>query len=63
MMRDDDRYWKAGIFYVNRDDASLFLPERFGIGWTLNWARPAAWLLTGVLVLVIVAFVVMALLV
>lgn len=63
MMRDDDRYWKAGIFYVNRDDASLFLPERFGIGWTLNWARPAAWALTIALVLVIAAFVVAALLV
>lgn len=63
MARDDDRYWKAGIFYVNRDDASLFLPERFGIGWTLNWARPAAWALTIVLVLAIAAFVVMALLV
>lgn len=21
----------------------MFLPERFGIGWTLNFARPAAW--------------------
>ena len=38
---DDDRYWKFGVFYCNPDDASLFLPERFGVGWTLNWARPA----------------------
>ncbi|HJI80364.1 MAG TPA: DUF5808 domain-containing protein [Eggerthellaceae bacterium] len=22
---------------------SLFLPERFGFGWTINLARPAAW--------------------
>ncbi len=40
---DDDRYWKLGIFYWNRDDASLFVPERFGIGWTVNLGRPAAW--------------------
>lgn len=33
---DDDRYWKFGVFYCNPDDASLFLPERFGVGWTLN---------------------------
>lgn len=39
----DDEHWKLGLFYVNRDDASLFLPERFGIGWTMNFARPAAW--------------------
>ena len=37
---DDDRYWKFGVFYCNPDDASLFLPERFGVGWTLNWGAP-----------------------
>ena len=43
LLVDDDRYWKFGVFYFNPDDASLFLPERFGVGWTLNWARPAVW--------------------
>lgn len=57
MPRDDDRFWKLGIFYVNRDDASLFLPERFGIGWTINWGRPGAWVLMLALVLVTIAFV------
>lgn len=40
---DDDDHWKLGVFYFNSDDASLFLPERFGFGWTINLARPAAW--------------------
>lgn len=40
---DDDEHWKLGIIYFNRDDASVFLPERFGIGWTMNFARPGAW--------------------
>lgn len=44
---DDDEHWKLGILYVNRDDPSVFLPERFGIGWTINFARPAAWILVG----------------
>ena len=57
MARDDDRFWKLGILYVNRGDASLFLPERFGIGWTINWGRPAAWALTAGFVLVTAAFV------
>ena len=57
MPSDDDRYWKLGIFYYNPDDASLFLPERFGIGWTINWGRPAAWALTAGFVLVTAAFV------
>ena len=43
LLADDDEHWKLGLFYVNRDDASLFLPERFGIGWTMNLARPATW--------------------
>ena len=54
LLVDDDRYWKFGVFYCNPDDASLFLPERFGIGWTFNFARPAAWaLLAGGLALTI----------
>ena len=40
---DDDRHWKLGVFYWNPDDPALWLPERFGIGWTMNMARPAAW--------------------
>lgn len=42
---DDDSYWKCGVLYFNPNDASLFLPKRFGVGWTVNWARPAAWII------------------
>ena len=52
-----DEHWKAGIFYWNKDDASLILPKRFGIGWTMNWARPAAWLIVGGFTLASIAFV------
>lgn len=54
---DDDRYWKLGIFYWNSDDASLFVPERFGVGWTMNLGRPAAWAIIAGFVAVIVAFI------
>ena len=43
LLQDDDEHWKLGVFYFNPDDASAFLPERFGIGWTMNFARPVAW--------------------
>jgi uncharacterized membrane protein len=43
--RDDDRYWILGQFYYNPDDPALFLEKRFGIGWTMNFARPLAWVL------------------
>jgi uncharacterized membrane protein len=40
VQRDDDRYWLAGMFYLNRDDPSLFVEKRFGIGWTFNLGHP-----------------------
>lgn len=43
--RDDDRFWKAGLIYVNRDDPSLVVGARFGSGWTLNFANRFSWLL------------------
>lgn len=45
MPADNDQYWKLGIFYFNPEDSSLFLLQRFGVGWTLNWARPTAWII------------------
>jgi uncharacterized membrane protein len=43
--RDDDRFWKAGLVYVNRDDPALVVGARFGVGWMLNFGKPVAWLL------------------
>jgi uncharacterized membrane protein len=43
--RDDDRFWKAGLLYVNRDDPAIVVGARFGVGWTLNFGNPVAWLL------------------
>ena len=55
VFRDDDRYWSAGFFYNNPDDPALFVPKRFGLGWTLNFGHPQAKLvLIGVLVVILV---------
>jgi uncharacterized membrane protein len=43
--RDDDRFWKAGLLYVNRDDPAVVVAARFGAGWTLNLGNRAAWLI------------------
>ncbi len=56
--RDDDRYWKWGVIYVNKDDPALFVEKRFGIGFTVNFGRPAAMLVTAGLLLLIVASIV-----
>lgn len=42
--RDDDQYWKLGQFYFNKNDPSIIVEKRFGIGWTNNWAHPISWI-------------------
>ncbi len=58
VFRDDDRYWYGGFFYNNPDDPALFVPKRFGLGWTMNFGHPRSklvliGLLVGMLVLLI----------
>lgn len=42
---DDDAYWKLGSIYYNPNDPSFSVEKRFGIGWTINFAHPAVWLI------------------
>lgn len=52
--RDDDQYWKLGVFYYNPDDPALFVEKRFGVGWTSNFARPMSWvMLIGLIVFIV----------
>jgi uncharacterized membrane protein len=51
--RDDDHFWKLGVFYINRDDPAWLVPKRFGLGRTLNLGHPAAWVITLALVVFI----------
>jgi len=44
VQRDDDQYWKGGLIYFNPDDPAYFVSKRFGVGWTMNFAHPVAWL-------------------
>ncbi|MBO0810408.1 MAG: hypothetical protein J2P23_00005, partial [Microlunatus sp.] len=50
---DDDRHWLAGTIYFNRDDRRLLVPKKLGFGYgrTLNLARPTAWLIISIPVL------------
>ncbi len=40
----DDKHWKWGIFYFNKEDPDLFVEKKFGVGWTVNFARPGIWI-------------------
>lgn len=55
-IRDDDRFWKLGSFYFNKNDPSLFVEKRFGVGWTINCARPIAWLIFVGIILLTLGF-------
>lgn len=56
---DDDASWKLGAFYVNKEDPSLFVNKRFGIGMTLNFGNKLSWIFIGVLLVVVLAAVIL----
>jgi uncharacterized membrane protein len=47
--RMNDSYWKLGIVYFNPDDPSVVVERRFGVGYTLNFARPVTWIIMSLL--------------
>ena len=53
MPYDDDLHWIGGIIYINRDDPAIMVPKRFGVGWTVNLARPSV--IIGTIVLLAIA--------
>jgi hypothetical protein len=38
-----DSSWTWGLLYNNPDDPALFVPKRFGIGFTVNFGHSSAW--------------------
>lgn len=53
---DDDGKWIWGLFYFNRSDPSIFVEKRVGIGFTVNMARPIAWIVLVGIILIAVLF-------
>jgi hypothetical protein len=46
-----DHKWLIGMIYANADDPAVWVETRYGVGWTLNFARLASWLLLVLLLL------------
>lgn len=55
---DDDEKWLLGMIYYNKEDPSVFVEKRFGIGTTLNMARWQAWAFVGGILAFLVATIV-----
>lgn len=52
---DEDNLWKAGVFYVNRNDPSIFVEKRFGVGWTINFGNPIGYFILFLPIAIILA--------
>lgn len=55
----DDNHYKFGTIYCNENDPSLFVEKRFGLGFTLNFARPAAKVIVGIIALILIGTIVL----
>lgn len=54
---DDDKYWKGGLIYINKEDPSMLVEKRFGVGWTINLGNTKTWIL---IMLPLIAMLVLA---
>jgi uncharacterized membrane protein len=53
--RIDPEKYKWGLFYYNPEDKRAVVPKRnMGLGYTLNFAQPLAWVLIIGFILVVV---------
>lgn len=55
---DEDQYWIGGLIYFNRNDPSIFVEKRFGLGWTMNFANPLGYfiIIIPVVLILIISF-------
>ncbi|BDB01243.1 DUF1648 domain-containing protein [Clostridium botulinum] len=57
--KDDDYHWILGnTIYYNKEDPSLFIEKRFGIGWTINAGRPLGLIIYISLILIIIVSII-----
>ncbi len=47
--QEGDEHYVWGLFYVNPRDARIWVPKPIGLGWTLNFGRPAGWFMLALL--------------
>ena len=57
--KQDDSVWKLGMFYFNKEDPALFVEKRFGVGFTINFAKPAAWIVLAIIVIIVIGAIIL----
>lgn len=48
-----DALWLGGMFYINPEDPSPFVPKRAGIGTTINLGRPVGRTIGALIILIL----------
>ena len=43
--------WRLAVFYFDENDPRIWVPKRTNLGWTLNLAHNASWLILGMVAL------------
>jgi uncharacterized membrane protein len=54
---NENSNWKLGLFYYNPGDKRIFVPKRYGIGWTLNFGNIISFVIMGLFLGVVIWFV------
>lgn len=57
--RADDQNYLFGSLYYNKKDPALFVEKRLGIGFTINFAKPAAKVIGGFVILILISVIVL----
>jgi uncharacterized membrane protein len=47
--------WKLGFVYADGGDPRLIVRQRTGLGWTLNFGQPMAWVMAAAFAIFILA--------
>lgn len=55
---DDDKYWKGGVIYVNKNDGRILVPKRFGVGFSINMGNPVGIAIFAVIIAIPVAIII-----
>ena len=46
--------YKWGVFYYNKNDSRIFVPKRYGFGYTLNFGKP--YVIIGFILILLILF-------
>jgi uncharacterized membrane protein len=49
-VRDDDKEWIGGLIYRNKNDRSILVPKRYGVGYTFNFGNRWSFLILGIII-------------